>query len=68
MSEASTSKFESDVCVGDENTVHSLLRRARRDLQVLFGSARCIFVGLKSDVVDSATEPTLACSQLVLQH
>ena len=39
--------------------VHSLLRCAEIDLPVLFGSARCMFVGLKSDVVDSARNPCL---------
>lgn len=39
--------------------VHSLLRCAESDLPVLFGSARCMFVGLKSDAVDSARNPCL---------
>ena len=63
MSKASTSKFEGDVCVRDENTVQTVCFAALGEIsQVLFGSARRMFVGLKSDVVDSATEPLLVAS------
>ena len=57
MSKASTRKLR--VTSALEMVVHSLLQCAESDLPVLFGSARCMFVGLESDVVDSAINPCL---------